>query len=121
MASGIEKAPAAARAEPQTVIGSSIVVDGEISGGEDLLVLGTVKGKIAVKQTLVVESSGVIEAEVETGTLEVAGQVTGNVAASERVELKANCKMLGDIHAPRILIADGAVFKGSVDMDVKGK
>ncbi len=120
MATGIEKAPAP-RAGAQTVIGSSIVIDGEISGGEDLLVLGTVKGKIALKESLFVERSGVIEADIETANVEVAGQVTGNIAASEKVELKAACRVVGDIRAPRILIADGAVFKGSVDMDIKGK
>jgi len=103
------------------MIGTSIVIDGEISGGEDLVILGTVKGKIALKESLFVESSGVIEADIDTANVEVSGQVTGNIVASEKVELKANCKVVGDIRSPRILIADGAVFKGSVDMDIKGK
>ena len=60
-----------------------------------------------------------IEADIETANVEVSGQVTGNIAASDKVELKADCKVVGDIRAPRILIADGAVFKGNVDMDVK--
>ena len=51
--------------------------------------------------------------------MEVAGQVTGNVTASDKVELKAACRVVGDLRAPRILIADGASFKGSVDMDLK--
>jgi cytoskeletal protein CcmA (bactofilin family) len=120
MATGIEKAPAP-RTGAHTVIGSSIVIDGEISGDEDLVIQGTVKGKIALKESLFVEGSGVIEADIETANVEVAGQVTGNIVASDRVELKADCKVLGDIRSPRILIADGAVFKGSVDMDVKEK
>jgi cytoskeletal protein CcmA (bactofilin family) len=120
MATGIEKAPAP-RTGGQTLIGGSIVVDGEISGKEDLVIQGTVKGKIALEQTLYVEGSGVIEADIETANVEVAGQVTGNIVATDRVELKADCKVVGDIRSPRILIADGAVFKGSVDMDVKEK
>jgi cytoskeletal protein CcmA (bactofilin family) len=120
MATGIEKV-AASRAGAHTVIGSSIVIDGEISGGENLVVLGTVKGKISLKESLLVESSGVIEAEIDTANIEVSGHVTGNISASEKVELKANCKVVGDIRSPRVLIADGAVFKGSVDMDIKGK
>jgi cytoskeletal protein CcmA (bactofilin family) len=120
MATGIEKA-AQGRTGAQTVIGSSIVIDGEISGDEDLVVQGTVKGKISLKESLVVEGSGVIEADIETASVDVAGRVTGNIVASERVELKANCKVVGDIRSPRILIADGALFKGSVDMDLKGK
>lgn len=115
---GIEKA-SAPRSGAHTVIGSSIVIDGEISGDEDLVIQGTVKGKIALKESLFVEASGVIEADIETANVEVSGSVTGNIAATEKVELKAACSVTGDIRAPRILIADGAVFKGSVDMDVK--
>jgi cytoskeletal protein CcmA (bactofilin family) len=114
---GIEKV-AAPRSGGQTVIGSTIVIDGEVSGDEDLVIEGTVKGKLALRQGLYVESSGVIEADVETARVEVSGQVTGNIAASEKVELKADCRVVGDIRAPRILIADGAVFRGNVDMDV---
>jgi cytoskeletal protein CcmA (bactofilin family) len=115
----IEKSPAP-RTGAHTVIGSSIVIDGEISGDEDLVILGTVKGRISLKESLYVEGSGVIEADIETARVEVSGQVTGNISASEKVELKTDCKVTGDIRAPRILIADGAVFKGNVDMDVKG-
>ena len=121
MAANIEKASAARSAGAQTVIGSSIVVDGEISGDEDLVVHGTVKGKISIKENLFVEGSGVLEADVETATAEVAGQVTGNIVAAQRIELKPDSKVMGDIRAPRVLIADGAMFKGSIDMDVKGK
>ena len=115
---GIEK-PAAPRSGAQTVIGSTIVIDGEVSGDEDLVIEGTVKGKVTLRQGLYVEGSGVIEADIETANVEVSGQVTGNIAASDKVELKADCKVVGDIRAPRILIADGAQFKGNVDMDVK--
>jgi cytoskeletal protein CcmA (bactofilin family) len=87
-----------------TVIGSSIVIDGEIS----------------LKESLFVEGSGVVEADIETQTVEIAGRVTGNIVASDKVELKTECRVVGDIRAPRILIADGASFKGNVDMDVKG-
>jgi cytoskeletal protein CcmA (bactofilin family) len=102
-----------------TVIGSSIVIDGEISGDEDLVIQGTVKGKIAVKESLFVEGSGIVEADIETQNVEIAGKVTGNILASDKVELKTDCRVVGDIKAPRILIADGASFKGNVDMDVE--
>ena len=102
-----------------TLIGSSFVVDGEISGDEDLVIHGTVKGKITLKESLFIESSGVVEADIDTQSLEVAGKVTGNISAGEKVELKSDCRVVGDIKAPRILIADGAAFKGSVDMDMK--
>lgn len=102
-----------------TVIGSSIVIDGEISGDEDLVIQGTVKGKISLKESLFVEGSGVVEADIETQNVEIAGRVTGNISASDKVELKADCRVVGDVKAPRILIADGASFKGNVDMDTK--
>ncbi len=99
-----------------TVIGSSIVIDGEISGDEDLVILGTVKGQISSRENILVEREGVLEANVETSTITVHGAVTGDIRASDRVELCADCRVVGDVHASRIMIADGASFKGSVDM-----
>jgi cytoskeletal protein CcmA (bactofilin family) len=101
-----------------TVIGSSIVVDGEISGEETLTVLGTVKGKIAMAQAVVVEAGASVEADVEGQTVTVSGKVTGNVSAREKLELRPESKMIGNAKAPRIVVADGATFKGNVDMDV---
>ncbi len=101
-----------------TIIGSSIVIDGEISGEEDLVIQGTVKGKILLKENLLVENSGVVEADIQTTNVTISGQVTGNIQATQKVELRADGRMVGDIKAPRILIADGATFKGNVDMDV---
>ena len=99
------------------VIGSSIVIDGEISGDEDLVIQGTVKGKITLKESLYVENSGVVEADIQTRNVEISGSVVGNISASDKVEIKADGRMVGDIKSPRILIADGATFKGNVDMD----
>jgi cytoskeletal protein CcmA (bactofilin family) len=101
-----------------TVIGGSIVIDGEISGEEDLIIRGTVKGRIILRENLIVEETGVVEADIETQNVTVSGQVTGNIVAVERVEISAGGRMVGDLKAPRILIADGAAFKGNVDMDV---
>jgi len=101
-----------------TVIGSSIVVDGEVRGEEDLIVQGTVKGKIVLKEHLTVEKTGVIEADIETATVTISGKVTGNIVANDKVEIRSDGRMIGDIKSPRILIADGAAFKGSVDMEV---
>jgi len=98
-------------------VGSSIVIDGEISGEEDLVIQGTVKGRIILKENLYVEQSGVVEADIQTANIEISGQVTGNISASDKVEIAAGGRAVGDIKAPRILIADGAIFKGNVDMD----
>lgn len=104
-----------------TIIGSSIIIDGEISGDEDLVIQGTVKGKIVLKESLFVEASGVVEADIEVQNVEIAGRVTGNIQASDKIEMKTDCRVVGDVKSPRILIADGAVFKGNVDMDVKDR
>jgi len=101
-----------------TVIGSSIVVDGEISGEEPITILGTVKGKIAISQNVVVEAGATVEADIEGQTVTVSGKVTGNVTAREKLELRPESKMVGNAKAPRIVVADGATFKGNVDMDV---
>jgi cytoskeletal protein CcmA (bactofilin family) len=101
-----------------TVIGSSIVVDGEITGEESLTILGTVKGKIATGQAVVVEPGANVEADVEAQTVTVSGKLTGNVTAREKLELRPEAKMVGNAKAPRIVVADGAMFKGNVDMDV---
>ena len=101
-----------------TVIGSSIVIDGEISGEEAITILGTVKGKIAVAQGVVVEAGATVEADIEGQTVTVSGKLTGNVTAREKLELRPESKMVGNAKAPRIVVADGASFKGNVDMDV---
>jgi len=102
-----------------TVIGNSIVIDGEITGDEALVVQGTVKGRIALDESVFVENSATLEADVEADSVEISGVVTGNITAGSRVEIKADGKMIGDVKSPRILIADGALFKGNIDMDVE--
>ena len=101
-----------------TVIGSRIVIDGEISGEEAITILGTVKGKVAVAQGVVIEAGATVEADIEGQTVTVSGKVTGNVTAREKLELRPESKMVGNAKAPRIVVADGASFKGNVDMDV---
>ena len=101
----------------KTVIGSSIVIDGEISGDEPLVVHGNVKGQISLNETVFVEPSGTVEANIETKNIEISGQVVGEILASDRAEIKSDGKVVGNIKASRILIADGAVFKGHIDME----
>ncbi len=102
----------------ETVIGKSITIDGEISGNEPVIVEGCVKGKISLQSSVVIANGAVVEADINTEEIEISGHVTGNIVASDRVEIKADGKMVGDIKSPRILIADGAGFKGHIDMDV---
>ncbi|MBH24750.1 MAG: hypothetical protein CMH57_09925 [Myxococcales bacterium] len=101
-----------------TIIGTSITIDGEITGTDPVIVQGTVKGRIALEDNVYIDESGVVEADIQTPSVEISGQFTGDVTASERVELKPEARMSGNIRSPRILIADGANFKGHIDMDV---
>ena len=89
-----------------------------ISGEEPITILGTVKGKVAVAQGVIVEAGATVEADIEGQTVTISGKVTGNVTAREKLELRPESKMVGNAKAPRIVVADGATFKGNVDMDV---
>ena len=103
-----------------TVIGPGLTVEGEVAGDDAVSVEGTIKGRVATTSSVTVASGGVVEADVEAGTLSVSGALTGNVAAAERVELTSDARLIGDVRAPRISIAEGASFKGHIDMDVGG-
>lgn len=104
----------------QTVIGSTIVIDGELRSNEDISIQGTIKGKIETNADLFVEASGTIEAEVNTRSIEVHGTVVGNVRATDKYELMREGRVTGDVQAPRVVIADGAKFKGHIDMAENG-
>ena len=101
-----------------TVIAQGITIEGEISSDEDVVVQGTVRGKLSSRDAVSVESGAVVEADVVATSLSVGGQITGNVTASERVDLVSGGRLVGDVKAARLTIADGASFKGNVDMDV---
>lgn len=99
-----------------TVIGPSILINGKLTGDEDLTVRGRVEGELTLTKTLIVEPSGVVKANVTVKNAVVSGVVVGNIQASESVELTQEGRMVGDIRAPRVIIVDGASFRGRVDM-----
>ena len=99
-------------------IGASIQIKGELLGDEDLTIDGKVEGKIDLRDhNLTIGPNGKIKADLFAKTIVIAGEVTGNAAAAERVEIAPTGRLLGDIASPRITIADGAHFRGSVDME----
>ena len=101
----------------ETVIGPNIQIEGDIAGSDALAIYGAVRGgRIQVKESVVVHAAGRVEGDVDSGAVEIAGMVQGNVSAADKVELKAGGKLFGDVKAPRILIADGASFKGNINM-----
>lgn len=99
-----------------TVVGSGITIDGEISGDDTVTVEGTVKGHVNVEQ-VVVAADGLVDATVEVRQIEIFGQLLGNVTAQDRVDIRSGGKVTGDLKAPRIQIAEGARFKGNIDME----
>ena len=102
-------------------IGQSIQIKGELTGNEDLTIEGKVDGKIILKDhNLTIGANGRIMAEVMAKTVVVVGEVVGNITADDKVEVAPTGSMKGDIIAPRVVLADGARFKGSIDMDRKG-
>jgi cytoskeletal protein CcmA (bactofilin family) len=101
-----------------TVIGAGITVEGEITTDEDVVVAGTVRGKLSAKEAVTIEHGATVEADVVGSSLTVAGALTGNVTANERVDLQSGSRVVGNVKASRVTIADGALFKGNVDMDV---
>lgn len=102
---------------PKTIIGKSFIIDGEVSSSDQLVIQGTVKGTIQSDESVVVDSGAIVEAQIKSPEVEISGRLIGNVLASSKVELKENSHVVGNLKAPSILIADGASFKGNVDMD----
>ena len=102
-------------------IGKSVIIKGELSGSEDLTIEGHVEGRIDLKDNvLTIGPNGKIKAEVFAKAVVVLGEVTGNVTASEKVDIRDNGSVDGDIASPRVAIAEGAHFRGSVDMQRQG-
>lgn len=101
-------------------IGKSVNIKGELNGSEDLTVEGHVEGKIELKDhVLTIGPHGRIKAEIFAKAVVVLGEVTGNISASEKVDIRENGSVDGDVVAPRVAIAEGAHFRGSVDMQRK--
>ena len=127
---GTPPAAVAARTQPSTIvtdphrvertavnIGKSVVIKGELNGSEDLTIEGQVEGKIELRQNvLTIGPNGKIKAQVFAKSVVILGEVTGNVTATEKVDIRDNGSVDGDIAAPRVAIAEGAHFRGSIDM-----
>jgi len=102
-------------------IGKSVIIKGELAGSEDLTIEGHVEGKIELKDhVLTIGPNGKIKAQVFAKAVIVLGEVNGNVTATEKVDIRDGGSVDGDIVSPRVAIAEGAHFRGSVDMQRKG-
>lgn len=100
------------------MIGSTIVVKGDVRGGENLIVDGTVEGSIELSShELSIGQSGRVNANITAKSVRIDGEVQGDITGHEKVTISKSGKVQGNIVAPRVTLEDGAKFKGSIDMD----
>ena len=109
-------APPAPPARAACVIGAKTVVKGEITGDEDVIVEGVLEGQARINRDLKVGPGGIVKANVSAHSIIVSGELTGDLTATTRVEIQATGRVNGNIRAPKVVIAEGAMFKGNSDM-----
>jgi cytoskeletal protein CcmA (bactofilin family) len=114
---GFSSRPGAPSARSLACIGASLEIKGRISGEEDLQIDGKVEGPVSIRGRLTIGRSGQLNSEVSARELVVYGKVSGNINASDRVEIKKDGAVIGDIQTARISIEDGAIFKGRIEID----
>ncbi|HXZ26438.1 MAG TPA: polymer-forming cytoskeletal protein [Terriglobales bacterium] len=101
-------------------IGKSVLIKGELSGSEDLYLDGEVEGNVELRDhSLIIGPNGRVRANIHARDVVIHGKVDGNVYGNERVELKKSAILVGDISTQRIVIEDGAYFKGAIDITKK--
>jgi len=100
------------------VIGNQILIRGTLVGEEDLIVEGRVEGAITLAGHLTVAANGVIEANLDVDSVEVRGEVVGDISAARSITIQEGARVRGNVRAPRVIINDGARFRGSVEMKV---
>lgn len=99
-------------------LGKGIFIKGDISGSEDLVVEGRIEGSVNLKNHLLVGQTGVLVADVQSEAVTVYGQIQGNISAATKIELNETAQVIGDLQAPSIYLADGARFRGRIQMEV---
>jgi cytoskeletal protein CcmA (bactofilin family) len=105
----------------QATIGKSLVIKGEISGSETLYIDGQVEGSVNMSgNRVIVGRNGIVAANIVAREVVVLGKVRGNVNASDRVDIRSEGSLTGDVIAQRISIEDGAYFKGGIDIRKPG-
>ena len=103
-------------------IGKSITIKGDLSGNEDLQIDGTVEGRIDLPNNqLTIGAEGRVKAEVHAKAVIVVGHVTGNLSAADRIQVEATGIVDGDVKAPRLVIQEGAMLNGGVEMSSSAK
>lgn len=112
--------PSRTTAKGAAVIGNSIIIDGDVTGSEDLIIHGRVKGQVSLPDhSLQIGSDGRLEARAKARSIHVDGRVEGDLTADHEIVIRATGDVQGNLVAPRIGLEEGAKFKGSIDMEPK--
>ena len=113
-------APPTPGSSDRASIGASVAIVGNVSGNEDLTVLGKLEGKIEVPQhNVTIGRTARVQADIHAKSVSVEGEVRGNLVAGEQILIRKTATMLGNLTAPRVGLEDGCCFKGSVDMEMR--
>ncbi|MFC1633137.1 polymer-forming cytoskeletal protein [Patescibacteria group bacterium] len=111
----LEEVPTSSSA-PETIIGSSVNVEGELKSDGDIRIEGNVTGSVKTKHSLAVGENAVIEASVNAQSAVISGTVNGNITVTDRVELSESARVTGDISSKVLSVSPGAVFAGTSKM-----
>jgi len=104
---------------PKTVIGRTLFLKGEISSDEEVLVEGRIEGKIKMKDRVIIGKDGHVTADIEAREVVIKGVVNGNVRCTHKVEILPEGTLNGNIVSEKVVLAEGAIFKGNIDMSIK--
>jgi cytoskeletal protein CcmA (bactofilin family) len=107
---------ASPRTAPACVVGPQTIIKGEVSGDEDVLVEGRVEGEIHISRNLRIGQAGCVKATVQAASVIISGELVGDCTATDRVEIQATGRLIGNIRTPRVVIQEGATFRGNSDM-----
>ena len=106
-----------AERQTKTVISKDCIIRGEVSGGNDIEVLGTIEGSVSLNNnTFSVEESAQVNANISAKHVNINGQVVGNIEAIEKIVINDTGKVTGDMLAPKVVLKDGSYFKGGISM-----
>jgi len=117
---GAKNAKPQKAADFTTLINEGTEIEGKVTFSGTVLLNGRIRGEILSSDSLVVGEKGVVNASIRAGVVEISGEVVGNVSATDRIELHANCRVYGDIEAPVVIIDEGALLEGQCRM-TKGR
>lgn len=102
-----------------SIIGRTLFVKGKVACDEEVLVEGKIEGKLEINHRVIVGENGVVNADIEAKEVIIKGEVNGNVKGSYKVEIIPDGVLNGNIVSGRVVLAEGAIFKGNIDMTLK--